>query len=99
VLGQGFGERAAAKHLATMGKTVTLDGEDYEVIGKLPASFRLPPILIADIRPDVYVPIPAAQLSKDRQDASLSVIGRLKAGTTLQQAQAEMTTIASRLAK
>jgi putative ABC transport system permease protein len=99
VLGKGFGTRGAGRDLTTIGRTLTLNGEEYEVIGRLPDSFRFPPIMLADYQPDVYVPIPAERLRKDRQEFSFYVIGRLKPGVALRQAQAEMTTIASRLAK
>jgi putative ABC transport system permease protein len=100
VLGKGFGTRGPGSNLATIGRTLILDKEEYEVLGRLPDSFRFPAIMPGiDAQPDVCVPIPSERLSKDRQETSLLVIGRLKAGIMLQQAQSEMTTIASRLAK
>jgi len=100
VLGKGWGQRGSGRNLPTIGRTLTLDREEYQVIGRVPDSFRFPAIVPGlDAQYDAYVPIPVQRLSKDRQEASLFVIGRLKAGITLRQAQAEMTTIASRLAK
>jgi putative ABC transport system permease protein len=100
VLGTGMAQRESGRYLAGLGRTLTLDKEEYEIIGRVPDSFRFPPIMPGiEAQPDVYVPIPSKRLSKDRQETSLLVIGRLKAGITLRQAQSEMTTIASRLAK
>ena len=100
VLGPGFQARSPGRAPAAVGQTLTLDGEEFAVIGSVPDSFRFPAILpVMDIQPDVYVPLPVERLSKDRQEASLLVIGRLKPGITIRQAQAQMTTIASRLAQ
>ena len=96
VLGKPLGGREAP----AIGGTLTLDNEPYEVIGMVPGSFRFPAIEpVFPPQNDVYVPIPAQELGKNRQEPSLFVIGRLRAGVTLRQIQTEMTTIAKRLAK
>jgi len=100
VLGKGFGARGGGRDLTRIGRTVTLDGEEYEVIGRVPDSFRFPAFMPGiEAQYDVYVPIPFERLSKDRQEPSFFVVGRLKDRTTVREAQSEMTTIASRLAK
>jgi len=100
VLGTGFQARGHDRQPTALGGTVTLDSEEFEVIGSVPASFRFPAMMPwVDTDPDFYVPFPIERLDKDRQDASLWVIGRLKPGVTVPQAQAQMTTIASRLAQ
>lgn len=100
VLGTGFQAQVPGRDLTTPMRTLTLDKEEFAVIGSVPDSFRFPAILPGlDTEADVYVPIPVERLRKDRQEASLWVIGRLKPGITVRQAQAQMTTIASRLAQ
>ncbi len=100
VLGSGFQARRPGRALAAVGQTLRLDGEEFAVIGSVPGSFRFPPIFfVTGAEPDVYVPMPVERLRKDRQEASFWVIGRLKPGITIRQAQAQMTTIASRLAQ
>lgn len=77
-----------------MGKTLTLDGKPHTVVGVAPADFEFP-------APNTQMWIPLAFTAaqrNDHKDRSLSVIARLKAGVTLKQAQAEMDTIARRLA-
>jgi putative ABC transport system permease protein len=98
VLGKGFGPQGPGRSPAAIGSTLTLDNDRYEVVGKLPDSFRFPPLLpMLEAQYDIYVPIPAEELNKNRQEPSVLLIGRLKPGITLRQAQTEMATIASRL--
>jgi len=74
-----------------LGSTLKLDDENYTVIGVLPSNLDFPPgqkvALFVPLRPD-----------PDRNHGFLSVLGRLRAGVTLNDAQAEMSTIALRLA-
>jgi putative ABC transport system permease protein len=100
VLGEGFLTRALGKDLSAIGSMITLDNEQFEVIGTVPDSFRFPVLMPGmNPMPDVFVPIPHAQLSKDRAKTALYVIGRLRSGATIRQAQTQMTTIATRLAQ
>ena len=100
VLGAGLQARRPGMAAAAVGQTLTLDGEEFAVIGSVPAAFHFPVIMPGmNTDPDFYVPFPIELLGKDRQDTSLFAIGRLKLGVTVRQAQAQMTTIASRLAQ
>jgi predicted permease len=70
--------------------TILLNGEKQLVIGVLPAAFRFPDL---QLEPEVYAPQrlnPASSVSIDRVLINLNVIGRLRSGTTDQQALAEM---------
>jgi len=72
-----------------VGRTLTLDGEPYEVVGVLPAGLRL-----RGGDPDVLVPLVlGAEAAADRESAYLGLIGRLAPGVTLEQARAEMDTL------
>jgi len=100
VLGKPPGGRGLGRDLPAIGGTLTLDNEQYQVIGRVTESFRFPAIMpMMEAHYDVYLPIPVQDLRKNRQEPSVYVIGRLKAGITLRQVQTEMSTIASRLAK
>jgi putative ABC transport system permease protein len=78
-----------------MGKTITLNARPRTVIGVLPAEFSS-----VDSRVQLWVPASLRPgFPVDRYDRFLSVIARLKTGVTLQQAQADMNTIAARLAQ
>ena len=91
VLGHGFWTRRFASDPAVVGRTASLNGEPYTVIGVLQPHIRL--------TEDVWVPLsfsPAALEATGTR--AYIVVGRLAAGVTIDQAQAEMTTIAGRLA-
>ena len=83
----------------TLGKTIQLRGQSYEVIGVMPPGFAFPD------RSQVWVPIMARYGSyKDdwwkRRDARIhTVIGRLKDGVTAEQASADIASIAAALRK
>ena len=79
---------------AVIGKTMRLSEETYTVVGVLPKSFQFPNA------PDSQVWITPALTQegtnpsgKQRGWSQLSVIGRLKAGVSMEQAQAELQTI------
>lgn len=77
-----------------LGKAVTLNGVDYEIVGILPQRFRF-----GDERVDVYTPLAQGDpLRLDPRGATAIVsIARLNRGVGLAQAQAEMNTIQDHL--
>jgi putative ABC transport system permease protein len=83
-----------------VGRSITLDGEAYQVIGVLPATFQSPeeisqrqPMLF--VVPDCWPP----DILQNRGEHYDHAIARLKPGASLAQAQSEMQTIGARLAK
>lgn len=75
-----------------IGKTLKLNDDVYTVVGIMPPGFDFP----ANEHPGFYLPLaPEA----NRNHGWLWAVGRLKAGVRLQEAQAEINTIASRLAR
>jgi putative ABC transport system permease protein len=87
-----------------LGKTVTLDGQDYQVIGVMPATFGYPnstelPYSEPGItKTDVWLPLVLTPQQKaDRDNRSGDAIGRLRPGVTITQAQAELDTIVPRI--
>ena len=79
---------------AILQKTAEFNGEPYAVIGVLPPSFVLPVI-----DADVYLPaFKYPNYSMDRSQSNCAVIGRIREGASIRSAQAEMDTIAQRLA-
>ncbi|HYL72624.1 MAG TPA: ABC transporter permease [Bryobacteraceae bacterium] len=77
-----------------LGKIIMLDNTPRTIVGILPAGFQL-------IQPaDVLIPFEpwAKKLPDDRSwHPGIIAVGRLKNGVTLEQARAEMTTIAKRM--
>jgi predicted permease len=82
---------------AIVGRTLRLNRENYEVVGVMPASFRL-----MGFTAQLWTPLvlsSADQTAAARKDRSLHLFGRLKPGVTLEQARAEMVILARRAAE
>jgi putative ABC transport system permease protein len=94
LLNYGFWQRTFASDPAVLGRRIELDQREYTVIGVLPKTLQYP----SDA--DVFMPLaPTAQQIADRSSHDYLVTGRLRDGVTIQQAQAEMRTISTHLAK
>jgi putative ABC transport system permease protein len=86
-----------AKDIA--GKTITLDGHSFTVAGVMPKGFQFPlegpgPALWISIADDI-----AGKKTSQRGFDVLKVIGRVKAGVTVEQAKADLSMIAGNLAR
>jgi putative ABC transport system permease protein len=68
-------------------QSVRLNGEDYQVIGVLPASFQ--PFELQMRKPEVWVPHILTPIRVDGEMNYVIPVARLKASSTLAQAQAE----------
>ena len=69
-----------------LGKTITLNGDSYTVIGVMPEDFHF--TLMG--RVNIWVPLALTDQERaDRVNGWLNVVGRLKPGVTLAQAQQE----------
>jgi putative ABC transport system permease protein len=76
-----------------VGQTISLNDQPCEVVGIMPSGFEFSSASV-----DVWVPIVLGPEAREiRASHSLEVIGRLKPGVTIQQARAEMDSIAARL--
>ena len=96
LLSDGFWHRRFGGSPGILGKAVDLNGTNYTVVGILPPSF-----LFHGIDRDLYTPLGQwnePSLRDRRIDESAYAIGRLKPGVTLQQAGADMDSIAHHLA-
>ena len=75
-----------------VGQNVTLNQQSYTVIGVMPPRFEMPPSV------EIWTPLAWTDKEKAvRGEHHFGVIGRLKPGIDLKQAQAEMNTISSHL--
>jgi putative ABC transport system permease protein len=90
ILGYGYWQRKFAGDRSVVGRGMTLNGEEYTIIGVLPADFA------ALFPADLVVPFDTDWIK--RADSDLGVFGRLKPGGTLKQASGEMSVIAGRIA-
>lgn len=92
VLSDRLWRRRYAGDRTIIGRDVKLDGVTYKVAGVTPPGFQYPKLA------EFWVPSVLSPAERgNRQDAYLAVVGRVKASTTVEAAQAEMTTIAERL--
>jgi predicted permease len=94
----GLWKRKFGSSPDAVGKTLTLNGVGYTVVGVVPADFRYQSGNFHNA--DVYVPLGQWNDStfRDRRAGmGMDAVGRLNAGVTLQQAHADMDSIAQRL--
>ncbi len=95
----GLWKRKFGSSPEVLGKTMTLDGKAYSIVGVVPASFELSLGGFHDI--DVYVPIGQwgnPLLPKRGAGLGFHGIGRLKPGVTVEQARADMQRVTGELA-
>ncbi|HEY6059591.1 MAG TPA: ABC transporter permease, partial [Gemmatimonadales bacterium] len=94
VISDGFWRSRFGADSGAVGRSVTLGGEPYTVVGVMPPGFALPTWsgdLIAPLGLD-------ERTSQLRAVRFLSLVGRLKPGVSLPRLNAELTTIAGRIA-
>jgi predicted permease len=108
VLGADIWKVEFASDPSVIGKRIRLNGTDFTVIGVAPDAFNGTQNVPSFVRLDFYLPLamarvvatnPQKDFFEDRDDRQLSVKGRLKAGTSLPQAQSEMALLAQDFAR
>ena len=96
ILSRGLWESRFAGDPGVIGRTITLQGETYTVVGVMPSDFQFPLMGIANI----WSPLALDEKqSADRNTSWFKAFGRLKPGVTQKQAGAEVATFSSRLEK
>ena len=99
VVSNALWQRRFGSDPSLVGRSITLDGRNYTVIGIAPRGFQypdktelwLPPLRLV---PELY---PDQDVTQSRRMGYLSVVASLKPGVSLQQAAGEMETITARL--
>lgn len=79
-----------------VGHDVEIDGEPHTVVGIMPAGFRFP--YVQEYGAGFWVPLPLDAEEESRSGRWLNAVGRLAPGSSPEEAQVELTTIAARLA-
>ncbi|HEX5734752.1 MAG TPA: ABC transporter permease [Blastocatellia bacterium] len=92
VLGQAMWQSRFGSDPNVLGRTIDLNGAPYTIIGVMPEGFSFPN------RAELWRPLVIDPNNLDRGPHYLRVVGRLKPGVTLEQAQAEMSALTARLA-
>jgi len=102
ILSYGMWERRFGSDPHAIGRSITINGKPYQVVGLLPKTFSVPhevlPTLYGPDQPDVFLPFslgPNAAAIRTHED--YNILGKLKRGVTVTQAQAEMDTLTARL--
>lgn len=99
IISDGLWRRRFGADAGCVGKTVRLNGQSVTIVGVMPAGFRIIFPEGSSVPPemDAYVPF-RSNLASDPADQSyLRVIGRLRGGVTISQAQQEMDTLAGQI--
>ena len=88
-------ERRFASDPTIVGRAITLNDAPVTVVGVLPASFDFATVFAPGGRIDLYRPFPLSEETNGWGN-TLSLIGRLKSGVTVEAARAEVKMIAER---
>ncbi|HEY6327948.1 MAG TPA: ABC transporter permease, partial [Blastocatellia bacterium] len=97
ILGYGLWQRRFGGDTGVLGRQVNLNGLPHTIVGVMPRTFAPLPVNLVDYRAEFYRPVGENYDNAERSSRHLRAIARLKQGTTVTQAQAQMRTIASRL--
>ncbi len=102
ILSYRFWRRVFGSNSQIAGKSITLDGKQYTVVGVLPPDFVLNsevmPAEVPTDKLDVFLHLPLSNdPSERRDDENYNVLVRLKPGVSIQQAQADVDIIAARI--
>ncbi|MCM3871733.1 MAG: ABC transporter permease [Pyrinomonadaceae bacterium] len=96
ILSQGLWQKRFGGDPKILNQSIALSGKSYTVIGVMPATFRFGP---GDEQIDLWTPMAfTAQEAQNHGGHYVAAIGQLKPAMTIDQARAEMITIAARVA-
>jgi predicted permease len=100
ILSYGAWQRLFSADPHIVGKTITMNGKALTVAGVLDRSFMLNAEVMPSEGPmdkiDMFLPLPIGpDAAQERGDENYNIIVRLKAGVTVQQAQADVNVIAN----
>jgi predicted permease len=95
VLSEAFWTRRFGRDPAAIGRTITIEADDFRIVGVMPRGFAYP------LQSELWLPLrfDARELTTQRGAHYLDVIGRLREGVSIAQASEELDAIAARLAE
>jgi len=99
VLSHAFWQTRFAGDREVLDSTIYLDGEETTVVGVMPPGFQL--LLPGGVQaePDMFEALRVDLANSPRNNVFMNVIGRLKPGVSLAQAEAEMAAITARVSE
>ena len=92
ILSDGLWRRTFGADPGIVGKRLVLDGQEREVVGVMPASFRFP-----SASTQLWVPLRLDPAHTSALSFNFTAIGRLKPGVTIESATADLARILPRL--
>jgi predicted permease len=97
ILTDGLWRRQFGANPRIVGQTARLNGNNFTIVGVLPRNFKLlfPDSRMADVQ--VFIPFLNDLEKQSRDTAYIRMIGRLRRGVTVGQAQSEAESVASQL--
>ncbi|HEV2836576.1 MAG TPA: ABC transporter permease [Pyrinomonadaceae bacterium] len=98
VISDGLWQRRFNASTAVVGQSLRLNGKPYTIVGVADRSYRG---LRLGLPPEFWLPMTASSdyATSGRGDRGLQLIGRLKPGVTVAQAQTQLSTVGARLAQ
>jgi putative ABC transport system permease protein len=93
----GLWQRRFGADPKLVGQTLMLDAKPHTVVGVLPRWLKYPGLQLPPNGADIWIPFLVSPSQNLRGFANLRLVGRLKPGITLTQAQADVDLIARRL--
>jgi putative ABC transport system permease protein len=100
VLSYDFWRTHFAADRGIVGKNIQLNNEAFAVVGVMPAGFMFPLLSDTAYAPEMWKPAGWSDQERAvRDNHNYMAIGRLKPGVSLQQANAELSTISNQLAQ
>ncbi|MBV8674577.1 MAG: ABC transporter permease [Acidobacteriaceae bacterium] len=98
ILSEGLWRQSFSADPGIVGRTVRIGGIERQVVGVLPAGFRFPDSVGPDIEKGVWLPLqPSPEMLKDRGYDFFNIIGQMKPGVTVTQAQQDLNAIVQRI--
>jgi len=95
LIAQSFWHRRYGGDRSVIGRTIDLNGEAHEIIGVVPEAFRDVgrSQISAVASPQVFVPLTIDPARESRGNHVMRVVGRLRAGVSIEQARGELGTV------
>jgi putative ABC transport system permease protein len=91
MISDGLWKRRFGGDGSVIGRVLTLNGIDHTVVG------IAPPALVVMTGGDVWTPLTIDPGRENRLNHVITVVGRLRPGVSMEQAQSEMSTVSSRV--
>lgn len=100
VLSEGLWRQLYNGDPNVIGRTVRVNAKPRTIVGVMPASFRFPESIGADLKKGLWLPLqPTQEMLTERGYNFFNFIGQLKPGVTLGQAQSELHAIARHISQ